>query len=141
MAEKTSTTTIQKAEYEALAAFRYAIRRFVRFTEEGAREVGLTPQQHQLLLAIKGQPGKDWAYITEIAEMLQIKHHAAVMLIDRCEKAKWLIRTPDSKDRRQVRVSLTPEGEEVLARLSECNLRELANLRQALQLEFVDKFS
>lgn len=140
MAEKTSAIAIEKSEYEALAAFRYLIRRFVRFTEEGAREVGLTPQQHQLLLAIKGQPGKDWAYIGEVAEMLQIKHHAAVMLIDRCEGANWVIRTPDPNDRRQVRVSLTGPGEEILARLSECNLRELGELRQALQLEFVDKF-
>ncbi len=130
-------STLQKSEYESLAAFRYTMRRFVRFAEEGAREVGLTPQQHQLLLAIKGQPGKEWANVSEIAEMLQIKHHAAVMLIDRCERAKWVIRTPSVKDRRQVEVSLLPEGEAVLAQLSERNLRELSNLRQMLQLDFL----
>jgi len=135
MPEKKST--LQKSEYEALAAFRYTIRRFVRFAEEGAREIGLTPQQHQLLLAIKGQPGKEWANVSEIAEMLQIKHHAAVMLIDRCEKAAWVVRTPSAKDRRQVEVSLLPAGEEILAQLSERNLGELSNLRQVLQLDFL----
>jgi DNA-binding MarR family transcriptional regulator len=131
-------TRIRKSDYEALARFRSALRRFLRFTEEGAREVGLTPQQHQLMLAIKGQPGKEWAYIGELAEALQIRHHAAVMLIDRCERAEWVDRSPDPTDRRQVRVSLSPRGEEVLDRLSERNLRELRGLRQALQLDFMD---
>jgi DNA-binding MarR family transcriptional regulator len=128
---------ITKADYEALAAFRYTLRRFLHFTEEGAREAGLTPQQHQLLLAIKGQPGKEWASISELAEALQIKHHAAVMLADRTESGGWIQRTQDPADRRQVRVTLTPAGEEVLDRLSQRNLRELRQLRQALQLDFL----
>jgi DNA-binding MarR family transcriptional regulator len=134
----TRDSRIHKSDYEALARFRYALRRFLRFAEEGAREVGLTPQQHQLLLAIKGQPGKEWAYISELAEALQIRHHAAVMLVDRCEHACWVERRPDPADRRQVRVSLSLQGEEILDRLSERNLRELRGLRQALQLDFMD---
>lgn len=129
---------ITKSDYEALAAFRYNLRRFLHFTEEGARQAGLTPQQHQLLLAVKGQPGKDWASISELAEALQIKHHAAVMLTDRTASGGWIQRTQDPTDRRQVRVSLTQNGEEVLARLSERNLRELRQLRQALQLDFLN---
>lgn len=129
---------ITKAEYEALAAFRAELRRFLRFTEDGARAVGLTPQQHQLLLAIKGQPGKEWATVSALAEALQIKHHAAVMLIDRCEDGGWVRRTPDQTDRRQVRVSLTPAGEAVLAQLSQNNLRELQTLRQIMQVKFQD---
>jgi DNA-binding MarR family transcriptional regulator len=127
-----------KSDYESLAAFRRSLRRFLHFSEEGARAVGLTPQQHQLMLAIKGQPGKSWAHVWELAEALQIRHHAVVMLIDRCEKTGTVQRAADPQDRRQVRVSLTPEGEALLDQLSERNLRELKTLRRALQLDFLD---
>src|SRR5262245_42609204 len=132
---------ISKLDYEALAAFRYALRRFLRFTEEGARAAGLTPQQHQLLLAVKGQPGRDWMSITELAEALQIRHHTAVGLVDRCEGARLIQRTPDLRDRRQVRVFLTAKGERVLGRLSTRNRRELETLRQALRLPFLTQRS
>src|SRR5437879_10429198 len=98
---------ISKADYEALHAFRHALRRFLRFSEQGAREAGLTPQQHQLLLAVKGQPGRDWATVSDLAEALQISHHAAVGLVDRCARAELAQRLPDPDDRRQVRVTLT----------------------------------
>lgn len=125
---------LSKADYEALAAFRATLRRFLRFTEEGAREAGLTPQQHQLLLAIKGTPRRDWAYVMELAEALQISHHATVGLVNRCEQGGWVQREPDPDDRRQVRVHLTCAGETVLGELSERNRTELQRLRQALQL-------
>src|SRR4051812_30465908 len=86
---------ISKSEYEALHAFRYSLRRFLRFSEEGARAAGLTAQQHQLLLAVKGQPGRDWASVTDLAESLQIRHHAAVGLVDRCVRADLVERSPD----------------------------------------------
>ena len=75
---------LSKEDYESLASFRGALRRFLRFSEEGARAAGITPQQHQALLAVMGQNGRDWASISEIAEFLQLKHHTAVGLIDRC---------------------------------------------------------
>jgi DNA-binding MarR family transcriptional regulator len=125
---------ISKAEYVALAAFRAALRRFLRFSEEGAREAGLTPQQHQLLLAVKGQPDRDWASVSALAEALQVRHHAAVGLVDRCERAGLVQRSPDPEDRRQVRVLLTEQGEEILERLSARNRRELRALQQALHL-------
>ena len=125
---------IGKVDYEALAAFRYALRRFLRFSEEGARAAGLTPQQHQLLLAVKGQPGRDWMSITELAEALQIRHHTAVGLVDRCEGARLIQRAPDPDDRRQVRIFVTAKGERILGRLSARNRRELETLRQALRL-------
>ena len=128
---------IGKLDYEALAAFRYALRRFLRLSEEGARSAGLTPQQHQLLLAVKGHPGREWMSITELAEALQIRHHAAVGLVDRCEDARLVHRTPDPRDRRQVRVFLTAKGERILGRLSTRNRRELDTLRQALRLPFL----
>ena len=128
---------LQKSDYEALAAFRAALRRFLRFSEEGARAAGLTPQQHQLLLAVKGQPGRDWASVSELAAALQIRHHATVGLVDRCARAGLVQREPDSEDRRQVRVSLTAQGEQILARLSALNRRELQALQQALRLPFL----
>jgi DNA-binding MarR family transcriptional regulator len=129
---------ITKADYEALATFRAALRRFLRFTEQGAREVGLTPHQHQLLLAIKGQPGREWASITDLATALQVRHHAAVGLVDRCERAALVRRAGDPDDRRQVRVHLTDKGEQILERLSAQNRRELRALQQALQIPLLD---
>jgi DNA-binding MarR family transcriptional regulator len=127
-----------KSEYEALAAFRARLRRFLRFSEDGARAAGLTAQQHQLLLAIMGMPGRDWTTVAELADALQIRHHAAVGLIDRCARARLVTRSRNPEDRRQVRVSLTKRGAAVLARLSERNRRELSALRQALSLTFLD---
>ncbi len=126
---------ITKSDYEALAAFRYALRRFLRFTEEGARAAGLTPQQHQLLLAIKGRPGRSWTSIGELAEALQLRHHTAVGLVDRCEEARLIGRVVDPSDRRQVRVLLTTKGERILERLSSRNRQELETLRRALKLD------
>ena len=125
---------ISKLDYETLAAFRYALRRFLRFTEEGARAAGLTPQQHQLLLAIKGRPGRAWASVGELAEALQIRHHTAVGLVDRCESARLIRRVADSSDRRQVRVLLTAAGEQLLGRLSAENRVELETLKQTLRV-------
>src|SRR3954447_10779199 len=131
-----SDAEINKSEYEALHAFRHALRRFLRFSEEGARAAGLTAQQHQLLLAVKGQPGRDWASVTDLAESLQIRHHAAVGLVDHCVRADLVERSPDPDERRQVGVSLTQKGETLLARLSSRNQRELRTLRQALKAPF-----
>jgi DNA-binding MarR family transcriptional regulator len=130
---------ISKADYEALHAFRHALRRFMHFSEEGARAAGLTAQQHQLLLAVKGQPGRDWATITDLSESLQIRHHAAVGLVDRCVRAELVVRTQGPTDRRQVRVSLTDKGEAILAGLSARNLRELQTLRVALRPPALDE--
>jgi DNA-binding MarR family transcriptional regulator len=120
---------LSKDDYEALATCRSAIRRFLRYSEEAARAAGLTPQQHQLLLAVKGQPGRDWACIGELAEALQIRHHAAVGLVDRCESAGLVRRAPGLRDRRQVRVLLTPLGEQALGNLEGTSRDELDRLR------------
>ena len=130
-----------KTDYEALAAFRFALRRFLRFSEEGARAAGITPQQHQLLLAIKGRPGREWASLSDIAEALQVRHHAAVGLVDRSARAQLVRRTPDPDDRRQVRVRLTAKGETILARLSRRNRSELRALRRALRIPFLEDSS
>jgi DNA-binding MarR family transcriptional regulator len=128
---------LRKSDYVALAGFRAALRRFLRVSEDRARAAGLTPRQHQLLLAVKGQQERDWCSISELAEALQVTHHAAVGLVDRCERAELVRRDPDPDDRRLVRVSLSPHGEELLARLSRQNRSELRVLQQALNLPFL----
>lgn len=122
--------SVSKADYEALASFRYGMRRFMRFSEARARKAGLTPQQHQMLLAVKGMPGRDWATLTEIAERLQVRHNAAVGLVDRAERAGLVVRRPDPGDRRQVRVYVTEAGEAILADLTAAHREELQRLAQ-----------
>lgn len=125
-------TPIAKAEYEAIAAFRYAIRRFQRFSEQAARHEGITPQQHQLLLAIKGYPGREYASVSELADRLQMRQHSMVGLIDRTEAQGLVRREPGVVDRRQVFIHLTPAGEAKLQKLSVQHRRELRTMREAL---------
>jgi len=124
---------LSKADFEALAAFRYELRRFLRFSEEAARAHGLTPQQHQLLLAVKGFPGRDWATIRDLADRLQLRHHSVVGEVDRAVESGLVVREPHPDDRRAVRVRLTPAGESVLEQLSLAHRDELGRLRQRLQ--------
>jgi DNA-binding MarR family transcriptional regulator len=120
--------TVTKAEYEALAALRYGLRRFLHFSEEAARRAGLTPQHHQALLAIKGFPGRDRVTVGDLAERLQLRHHSAVGLADRLVSARLVKRQHNAPDRRQVHLTLTPRGEAVLARLSATHKEQLRRL-------------
>ncbi|HEY8993262.1 MAG TPA: MarR family winged helix-turn-helix transcriptional regulator [Lacunisphaera sp.] len=119
---------ITQSHYESLASLRHALRRFLNFSQEAAREAGLTPQQHQALLAIKGFPGRDYVSITELAERLQLRHHSAVGLVDRLTRARLLRRTPSASDRRRVELRLTAQGEKMIERLSSIHLQELRQL-------------
>lgn len=123
---------ITKAEFEAIASFRYAIRRFLRFSEQAARREGITPQQHQLLLSIKGFPERDYASVTELADRLQMRQHSMVGLIDRTEAQNLVRREQGTIDRRQVFVRLTPDGEAKLQKLSMQHRHELRTMRDAL---------
>lgn len=116
---------VGKAEYETLAALRYALRKFLRFSEEAAHAAGLTPQQHQALLAIKGFPGRDSITVGELAERLQLRHHSAVGLADRLVSSRWVVRKQDTVDRRQVYLSLSARGETVLQELSAAHKEQL----------------
>jgi len=127
------STGLSKAEYELLASFRYALRQFLRFSEEAARAANLEPQQHQALLAIKGFPGRDRVTIGELAERLQIRHHSAVGLVDRLAANGLLTREPASDDRRQVYITLTPNGEALLDRLAAAHKAELLRLEPELK--------
>ena len=112
-------------EYRALAEFRCQIRRFMGFSEEQVRAAGMEPQQHQLLLVIKGLPEGVTATIGELAERLQLKHHSTVELVNRLEKLGYVARTNGQQDRRQVMVHLTPSGASILRKLSLAHHQEL----------------
>ena len=117
-----------KSQYETLAAFRYALRRFIHFSEEAAQAAGITPQQHQALLAIKGFPARDKVTVGELAERLQLRHHSAVGLIDRLVAEKLVIASPSAEDRRQVLIQLTRRGEEVLEKLASVHREQLKRI-------------
>ena len=122
-----------KTEYEILAEFRYTLRRFMHFSESAASKVGLTPQQHQALLAIKGFPGREKITIGELAERLQIRHHSAVGLADRLEAEKLVARSPGTEDRRKVYISLTLHGHSTIEKLSALHHEELLRLSPQLR--------
>ena len=103
-------TVLAKADYETLAEFRYALRKFLGFSEAAASKHGVTPQQYQALLAIEGFPGRNWVSIGELAEQMRIAHHSAVGLADRMEAMRLVKRTAARDDRRRVRVALTAKG-------------------------------
>ncbi len=105
-------------DYRALAEFRYQIRKFLRFSEDAARAAGLEPQQHQLLLAVKGLPEGVRARIGEIAERLQIQHHSTVELVDRLENNGYINRKRSDHDKREVLIVLTSKAERVLRELA-----------------------
>ncbi len=125
---------LSKADFEALATFRYSIRSYLRFSEEMARRQGITPQQYQLMLAIKGFPGRDWAVVRELADQLQLRHHSVVELINRAQLAGLVERSADRDDRRAVRIQLTKEGERLLSRLSGLHRDELRRMHTVLAL-------
>lgn len=119
-------------DYAALAGFRHGIRRYLAFAEAGARSAGLTPQQHQALLAIKAHIAPGGMSIGELAGQLLLKHHSVVELAGRLEAAGLVARSPDTQDRRRVLLALTATGEQVLASLSAQNLEELRVVAPAL---------
>jgi DNA-binding MarR family transcriptional regulator len=127
---------LSAADYRALADFRFEVRRFLHFSEEAARREKLAPQHHQLLLAVKGfSAGASfvtWPTVRHLAERLQIAHHSAVELIDRCVGAGLVKRVEDEKDRRRVHVRLTRKGEGALDRLSRQHRDELKVAGRAL---------
>src|SRR3954462_10997746 len=119
---------LSKDDFEALARFRFGIRRYLRFSEETVRSHGVTPQQYQLLLALKGFPGRDWAVVRDLADRLQLRHHRVVELGNRAQAQGLVPPTPGPDDARAVRVVLTDRGEHLLARLSALHRDELRRM-------------
>ena len=119
-------------DYENLLAFRTSLRRFQHWSQTQARAAGLTPAQHQLLLAIKGHRGANGPTVGDLAGYLLLRHHSTVELVDRAEKAGLVERWADDDDGRLTRVRLTAEGEACLRRLAPAHLDELRNLAPVL---------
>ena len=124
---------LNDAEYRQLADFRYAIRSFMEFSEQAARNAGLTPQQHQALVAIRGHVGDESPTVGELAEALQVKHHSAVGLVDRIVQRGFARREPSTVDNRRVHVVITPAGEEVLRSLTAAHREEHRQLADVLR--------
>lgn len=133
-------TPLSKDDFERLADFRYRLRLFLRFSEELAQSNGITPLQYQLLLQLRGYPGRDWATVAELAQRLQSHHHSVVGLVSRCVAQQLIVRKPGREDRRCVEISLAPKGEELVQRLARAHRDELLALRQtsgALSLDLL----
>ena len=109
--------------------FRYSLRKFLRFSEKAARQFGVTPQQHQLMLGVAGYTGRGTASISELAEFLQERHHSVVELIERAVQNGLVRKEHDTVDRRVVTVSLTRLGEETLSKLSILHQEEITRVR------------
>lgn len=124
-------------DYQGLAEFRYQIRRFLSFSETAARGAGIEPQQHQLLLALKGLPAGRRPNIAALAQRLCVKHHTAVALVDHLERRRLVRRQKGQDDGREVIIILTPAGEAILRTLSALHRQQLrtvgAELVQSLQ--------
>jgi DNA-binding MarR family transcriptional regulator len=123
---------ITDAEYRALAALRYRIRRFIQEGDAAARRCNLEPQQYLMLLAIRGLPQGSTATIRALAERLALRHHSAVELVDRLESRGLVRRGRSTDDRREVRVSLTPRGLRLLEQVAQRRIGELRATGAAL---------
>jgi DNA-binding MarR family transcriptional regulator len=123
--EKASVRPIGAADYRRLAAFRHALRRFLAFSEAAARQAGITPQQHQALLAIKGAPSPADVTVGYLAGQLLLQPNSAAELADRMVGCGLLMREEAADDRRRVVLSLTPSAEKALHTLSAAHIREL----------------
>jgi DNA-binding MarR family transcriptional regulator len=127
-----SMRQLTREDYENLLAFRTSLRRFLHWSQTQARAVGLTPTQHQLLVAIKGHPGGQGPTVGDLAGYLMLRHHSAVELVDRAEAGGLVERWADSDDGRVIRVRLTAEGRQRLDKLVPSHLDELQHLAPVL---------
>lgn len=119
---------LDDGDYRKLLDLRTGLRRFLRWSEEQAATVGLTPAQHQLLLAVRGHGDSRGPTIGDVAGYLLLRHNSAVELVGRAEKAGLLERRTDEADQRAVRLHLTARGADLLGQLSSQHLEELERL-------------
>jgi DNA-binding MarR family transcriptional regulator len=132
MSKEKQPKPLSEAELMALAEFRYQIRRFLRHMEEQSRELGYSPQQYQLLLAIEGLPRDKTPTISALAERMQLNHNSMVELVDRCAERDLIRRTRSGTDRRQVELAVTNEGGAVLRKLASAARQELRTIGPVL---------
>src|SRR5436190_7557593 len=120
---------LREKPYAALATFRYCLRRFLRFSREYlAAQANLTPEQYEVLLALKAFSGSNGLLVGEVSERLQVKHHTAVSLTDKLAARKFVTKHRGKIDRRNVHVKLTASGAALLKRLATAHYRELGKL-------------
>jgi DNA-binding MarR family transcriptional regulator len=131
-------TSLDDAQYRRLLDFRTGIRTFLHWSEQQAESVGLTAGQHQLLLAIRGHPGPEPPTIGDVAASLLLRHHSAVGLVDRAERAGLVRRRHDDDDARVVRLDLTGLGSRRLRQLSAQHLEELRRLAPRVRMLWED---
>ena len=122
---------VSQTDYEALAAFRFELRKFLNFSEQAAKALGMTPQQHQCLLAIRAAPDRMLS-IGELADQLFIQPHTASELADRMATLGWLERRASEHDRRRVCLVLTAASEEMLDGMSTTHRNEVLRIRRTL---------
>ena len=125
--------SLSQEDFTHLLELRTGLRRFLRWSEEQAKTAGLTPAQHQLLLAIRGHPNPDGPTVGEIAEYLVLRHHSAVGLIDRAVAEGLVARNPDPGSKSVVRVTLTDKGAAKLDELSAAHLEEITHLAPTMR--------
>lgn len=140
MTARSSTTRTRPSKVDArilheLARFRYALRSFLRFSENAARACGVTPQQHQLMLGVAGFTGRNSATISELAEFLQERNHSVVGLVERAVQSGLVRRAQDASDRRVVVVTLTRRGEVILSKLSALHRDEIRRIPPVWRVE------
>jgi DNA-binding MarR family transcriptional regulator len=123
---------LTRQQYESIAAFRYALRRFLAFSEAEAAAAGIPPQQHQALLTIAGHPGETPPTVGLLATQLLIAPHTAAELASRMEAAGLLTKTPSPEDRRRTELALTEKAQSLLHRLTAAHLEELKSLTPIL---------
>ncbi|HEY2914900.1 MAG TPA: MarR family transcriptional regulator [Candidatus Angelobacter sp.] len=128
MTQVSSSKPLTRAQYKALAEFRYQLRRYLRHMEEKARAKRQHPQQYQLLLAITGLPAPKHPTISTLAERMQMNHNSMVELVNRCEKSGLLKRARSSKDRRLVTLIITSKGDKVLRQQAQASRQELLSI-------------
>jgi DNA-binding MarR family transcriptional regulator len=124
----TGSAAMSKADFEKLAHLRHELRRFHRFSEALTHRRGVTMLEYQLMLQIKGYPGRDWVSVGELADRLEAMQHGVVALVSRCEAAGLVKRSVSASDKRRVEVRLTGEGEECLEALAQLHHDELSML-------------
>jgi len=131
-------TPTREPDYRRLHAFRTTLRAFLRWSENSAREVGLTPAQHQLLLAVMGSEVQP-PTIADLAQDLMLRHHSAGELINRAEAAGLVQRVADDADRRHTRIKVTANGQRVLRKLAEQHLMEIRRLAPIIDMLAADE--
>jgi DNA-binding MarR family transcriptional regulator len=125
--------TLEQSDFERLLELRTGLRRFLRWSERQAEAAGLTPAQHQLLLAVRGHPDPAGPAIGEVADYLVVRHHSAVGLVDRAVAEGLVKRNSDPSSKSVVRVTLTQKGDAKLDALAEAHLQELAHLAPTMR--------